>query len=234
MEFDYSADSLKEGLILPFDKPRGWTSFSLVNKVRYQLCKYSGIKKLKVGHAGTLDPLATGLLILCTGKATKRITEIQEMPKIYEAEITFGGTTPSYDMETEIDKTFSTDHITKELLTEKINGFVGKSDQRPPLFSAKNINGVRAYTYAREGVKKNLKSQKIEIFSFEIIDFNKPVLKAKIKCSKGTYIRAIARDLGSAVNSGAFLSGLIRTGIGDYTIDRAINTEKFERKLNIL
>ena len=234
MDYDFSAESLKEGLILPFDKPHGWTSFNLVNKVRYQLCRYAGIKKLKVGHAGTLDPLACGLLILCTGKATKRITEIQAMPKVYEAEITFGATTPSFDMETEIDGTYPTKHITKELLSQEIKGFIGRLEQVPPLFSAKNINGVRAYSYAREGVKKELKSQSIEIFTFSIVDYNNPVLKTKIQCSKGTYIRSIARDLGKAVNSGAFLSGLVRTGIGHYTLDMAINTEKFRRKLNIL
>lgn len=234
MEYDFSVDKLKEGLILPFDKPFGWTSFKLVNKVRYQLCRHGGIKKLKVGHAGTLDPLATGLLILCTGKATKRISEIQEMPKVYEAKITFGATTPSYDMETEIDKTFPVEHITEELLSQKINGFLGKSDQVPPLFSAKNINGVRAYKYAREGIEKKLRPQEIEIFSFTIIDFTKPMLKVRIQCSKGTYIRSIARDLGLAVDSGAYLSGLVRSEIGNYTLEKAIDIEKFERKLNIL
>lgn len=234
MEYDFSAESLKKGLIMPFDKPYGWTSFNLVNKVRYQLCRYTGIKKLKIGHAGTLDPLATGLLILCTGKATKKITEIQGMPKIYEAEITFGATTPSHDLETDIDKSYSTDHITKELVAQKLKNFIGKLEQVPPLFSAKNINGVRAYTYARDGIEKELKPQIVEIFSFEIIDFNLPVLKARIECSKGTYIRSIARDLGYEVDSGAYLSSLTRTGIGHYTLDTAINTEKFKRKLNIL
>ena len=234
MDFDFSADSLKEGLILPFDKPYGWTSFKLVNAIRYQLCKHAGIKKLKVGHAGTLDPLASGLLILCTGKATKRISEIQEMPKIYDAEITFGGTTPSVDLETEIDKRYCTGHITLELIVEAINKFVGRIEQVPPLFSAKNINGTRAYTFAREGIQKELKPQIVEIFSFEIIAFTLPVLKVRIECSKGTYIRSIARDLGYELNSGAHLSGLIRTGIGHYTLDMAITTEKFKEKLNIL
>jgi len=234
MDYDFSVENLKEGLILPFDKPFGWTSFNLVNKVRYQLCRHAGIKKLKVGHAGTLDPLATGLLILCTGKATKRISEIQVMPKVYEAEITFGATTPSYDMETEIDEIFPVEQITEELLFWKISGFLGKSDQVPPLFSAKNINGVRAYKYAREGIEKKLAPREIEIFSFKIIDFIKPLLKVRIKCSKGTYIRSIARDLGLAVDSGAYLSGLKRIEIGNYSLDGAIDTEKFKRKLNNL
>ena len=234
MEFDFSADSLKEGLILPFDKPYSWTSFRLVNRIRYLLCKHAGIKKLKVGHAGTLDPLARGLLILCTGKATKRIPVIQEMHKIYEAEITFGGTTPSADLETEIDKRYCTGHITMELIDEAINKFVGRIEQVPPLFSAKNINGTRAYTYARKGIQKELKPQIVEIFSFEIIAFTLPVLKVRIECSKGTYIRSIARDLGHELNSGAHLSSLVRTGIGQYTLDTAINTEKFKEKLNIL
>lgn len=234
MKYDFSVENLKEGLLLPFNKPYGWTSFKLVNKVRYQLCRHAGIKKLKVGHAGTLDPLATGLLILCTGKATKRITEIQEMHKVYEAEITFGATTPSFDMETEIGETFPVEHITEELISRKLEGFLGKSDQVPPLFSAKNINGVRAYKYAREGIEKKLSPKEIEIFSFQIIQFNKPLLKVRIRCSKGTYVRAIARDLGIAVDSGAYLSGLIRTEIGNYTLKGAIDTEKFKRKLNIL
>lgn len=234
MEYDFSAQNLKEGYIIPFDKPYGWTSFKLVNKVRYLLCRHAGIKKLKVGHAGTLDPLATGLLILCTGKSTKRIIEIQKMQKVYQSEITFGATTPSFDLETEIEKTYPTKHITRELLEQKIKTFLGESEQTPPLFSAKNINGVRAYTYAREGVKKNLKPQKIKIFSMEIQEYTPPVLKMKIKCSKGTYIRSIARDLGRAVQSGAYLSGLIRTGIGHYSLDEALNAEIFERKLNNL
>jgi len=234
MDNEYTAESLKEGLILPFDKPYGWSSFKLVNKVRYQLCRHAGIPKLKVGHAGTLDPMASGLLILCTGKATKSIMEIQEMPKIYNAEITFGATTPSYDLETEIDKTYPAEHITLDLLKEKIQEFIGRSEQVPPLYSAKNINGVRAYNYAREGVKKELRPQTIEIYDFTITAFNYPVLQSEIKCSKGTYIRSLAHDLGQALGSGAYLSGLIRTAIGHYTLDRAINTENFKRKLNIL
>ena len=234
MQEVFTKESLQEGQILAFDKPLGWTSFYLVNKIRYYLCKSSGIKKLKVGHAGTLDPLATGLLILCTGKATKRITEIQEMPKEYIAEINFEATTPSYDLETEIDATFDTRHITKNLINEKLSAFIGKIQQAPPLYSAKNINGVRAYELARKGVQRSLKKAEVEIFNFEIISFSNPVLTVKINCSKGTYIRSIARDLGEILNSGGHLTALKRTAIGDYTSDEAYNIEKFKKNLNIL
>lgn len=234
MDNEFTAQSLEEGMILPFDKPYGWSSFKLVNKVRYQLCRHAGIRKLKVGHAGTLDPLASGLLILCTGRATKRIMQIQEMPKVYEAEITFGATTPSYDLETEIEKTYPAEHIDVNLLKEKMKGFLGRSEQVPPLFSAKNINGVRAYSYAREGVKKELKAQMIEIYSFTIAEYKYPLLRSEIKCSKGTYIRSLAHDLGKALGSGAYLSGLVRTAIGHYSLAGAWNAENFFRKLNIL
>jgi tRNA pseudouridine55 synthase len=234
MQKVFTKKSLQEGQILAFDKPLGWTSFYLVNKIRYSLCKSSGIKKLKVGHAGTLDPLATGLLILCTGKATKRIIEIQNMPKEYIAEVTLGATTPSYDLETEIDATFDTRHITEKLINEKLGAFIGKIQQAPPLYSAKNINGVRAYELARKGVQKNLKKSEIEIFNFEIISYDNPVLTVKINCSKGTYVRSIARDLGEILNSGGHLTALKRTAIGDYTANDAYNIEKFIKNLNIL
>jgi tRNA pseudouridine55 synthase len=234
MQTTFTKESLLEGEILAFDKPLGWTSFSLVNKIRYNLCKESGMKKLKVGHAGTLDPLATGLLILCTGKATKKISEIQDMPKEYLAEVTLGTTTPSFDLETEINARFDTDHITIELIEEKLKTFTGKIQQTPPMYSAKNINGVRAYELARKGVHQSLKKAEVEIFNFEIIEFSNPVLILKINCSKGTYIRSIARDLGASLNSGAHLSALRRTAIGTYKSDDANNIEKFIKNLNIL
>jgi tRNA pseudouridine55 synthase len=218
---------LQEGEILPFDKPYGLTSFSIVNKVRYHLCRQTGLKKLKVGHAGTLDPLATGMLILCTGKATKRITEIQSLPKEYIAEITFGATTPSFDLETAVDKIYNTSHITADLIELKTKMFLGKIEQVPPLFSAKYINGVRAYELAREGIKKELMPSQIEIFKIDLLDYVAPVLRLKILCSKGTYIRALARDLGVELDSGGYLSGLRRTAIGLYTEDKAINFEFF-------
>ena len=234
MNHQYTVEELEEGLILPFDKPYGWTSFDLVNLVRKKLCQFAGIKKLKVGHAGTLDPLATGLLILCTGRATKKIISIQALAKEYEAHITLGATTPSFDLETEIDKTYSTDHINTSLLNEKINLFEGKIKQIPPLFSAKKINGKRAYEFARDGIEKKLEPVEVEIFGIEIISYDKPVLQLKVKCSSGTYIRSLARDIGKVLDSGAYLSGLKRTAIGHYNIKGAIDVEKFQNSINIL
>lgn len=230
----FSAEKLKEGLILPFDKPYGWTSFFLVKKIRYNLCKYSGIKKLKVGHAGTLDPLATGLLVLCVGKATKKIIGIQEQEKEYIADIYFGATTPSYDRETQIDETFSVGHLNDEYLVKVLKGFVGKIQQVPPLFSAKNVDGVRAYKLARKGVEKELQPNAVEIHTLKLIEFKDNILRLKIRCSKGTYIRSLARDLGKAANSGAYLTDLRRTAIGDMTVDSAYDVEKFISNLNIL
>ena len=230
----YTAEFLNEGVIFPFDKPYRWTSFDLVNKIRKDLCVHAGIKKLKVGHAGTLDPLATGLLILCVGKATKKISSIQEMKKEYFAEVTLGTTTPSYDLETEINQTFNIEHIDSSLIQKKLELFKGKTEQIPPVYSAKKFNGVRAYEYAREGINKKMKAVKIEIFELEIIKFNLPRLELKIICSKGTYIRALARDLGLALDSGGHLTGLRRTAIGPYKIKDSINLENFQKKLNIL
>ena len=229
MNHQFTVEKLEEGLILPFNKPYGWTSFDLVNLVRKKLCQYVGIKKLKVGHAGTLDPLATGLLILCTGKATKKITSIQAMTKEYEAWITLGATTPSFDLETEIDNTYSINHINNSLLNEKISLFKGKIKQIPPLFSAKKIDGKRAY-----GIEKKMKPVEVEIFEIEIISYDKPVLKLNVKCSSGTYIRSLARDIGKKLNSGAYLSGLKRTAIGHFNIKEAIDLEKFQNNVNIL
>ncbi|MBN1598433.1 MAG: tRNA pseudouridine(55) synthase TruB [Bacteroidales bacterium] len=230
----YTAEKLKEGLILTFDKPYGWTSFYLVNKVRYILCKHAGIKKLKVGHAGTLDPLATGVLVLCTGKATKKITEIQDKFKEYIAEITLGKTTPSFDLETEIDHEYGICHITEDLIAENLKKFKGKNKQIPPLFSAKNINGIRAYKLARGGIQQELEANEIEIYELEIQEYVMPLLKLRIKCSKGTYIRSLARDIGIALGSGAHLSALRRTAVGQFNIDSAIQIENFKRELNFL
>lgn len=234
MSNSYSEEALKEGMILSFDKPYKWTSFDLVNKVRKELCIHAGIKKLKVGHAGTLDPLATGLLILCVGKATKKIEAIQAMQKEYLAEITLGATTPSSDLETKVDAYFPTDHINISLLEEKVNTFKGKIKQIPPLFSAKKIKGVRAYEYAREGIEKKIDPVDIEIYYMDILSFDLPQVKIRIGCSKGTYIRSLARDLGEKLGSGAYLSGLRRTSIGKYHVDQAENLENFQKKLNIL
>jgi tRNA pseudouridine55 synthase len=227
MDLIGKSELLLEGEIMPFDKPYGCTSFYLVDKVRYHLCRKTGLKKLKVGHAGTLDPLATGLLILCTGKATRRISDIQELPKEYLAEITLGATTPSFDLETSIDKTYSVDHITREMIEKKLPQFLGKIEQIPPLFSAKYVDGVRAYELAREGVKKELMPSSVEIYKIDIIDYAAPILRLKILCSKGTYIRSLARDIGTVLNSGGHLSALRRTAIGEYSAERAINFENF-------
>jgi tRNA pseudouridine55 synthase len=234
MTLEITKNIVLEGLILPFDKPYGWTSFDMVNKIRKNLSKFTGIKKLKVGHAGTLDPLATGLLILGTGAATKKMLNIQEMSKWYEAEITLGATTPSFDLETAIDHTYPTNHVTTELLHETFCKLTGKINQIPPLFSAKKFDGKRAYEYARNGIGKRLKASAVEIYSIELIQFSNPIVKLRLNCSKGTYIRAFARDLGILLKSGAYLSNLRRTAIGEYSISSAWDLEKFQRKLNIL
>jgi tRNA pseudouridine55 synthase len=234
MNKNITTESIIDGLILPFDKPYRWTSFDLVNKVRKLLTHYTGIKKLKVGHAGTLDPLATGLLLLCTGSATKKIVSLQDMRKTYEAEITLGASTPSFDLESQVDKIFPTDHISLELIKEKLIQLTGKIQQEPPLFSAKKFNGVRAYELARSGVDKRLNCVEVEIFSIDLINYEKPILKLKLVCSKGTYIRSLARDLGSMLQSGGYLSKLRRIAIGDYSIDSAWEIENFKRNLNFV
>ena len=230
----YTSETLEEGLIIPFDKPYGWTSFDLVNLVRKKFCQFTGLKKLKVGHAGTLDPLATGLLILCTGRATKLIESIQAMVKEYEAEIILGATTPSFDRETDIDHTYPIQHINYSLIEEKVQLFKGKIKQIPPVYSAKKIEGTRAYEFARSGIAKKMGPIDIEIYDTKIIYYRMPVLKLKIICSRGTYIRSLARDLGFELNSGGYLSGLRRTAIGDYNIKEAMIIEKFQNKLNFL
>jgi len=228
------AEKLQEGLILSFNKPYRWTSFDLVNRVRKEFCLSTGLKKLKVGHAGTLDPLATGVLVLCTGKATKQIISIQDLPKEYEAEIMFGASTPSFDLETEVDNTYAYEHISYSLITEKINLFKGRIKQIPPVFSAKKINGIRAYDLARSGKTYDMEPVEVEILSMEILDFRLPLLKLRIKCTKGTYIRSLARDLGFELKSGSYLSALCRTAVGQYTIDKTLSLENFMKVLNNL
>lgn len=221
------------GKVLLIDKEYNWTSFDAVNKIRILLKNRLGIKKIKVGHAGTLDPLATGLIIVCTGKMTKQITSFQDQEKVYEATIKLGETTPSFDLESEVDGTYPTDHINLEKLNEVLKKFVGEIDQIPPLFSAKYINGTRAYEYARKGSEIELKSQKIKIHSIELIHFDLPFVKLRIICSKGTYIRALARDIGKSLESGAYLSDLRRTGIGQFDVKNAITMNEFEKSLII-
>jgi tRNA pseudouridine55 synthase len=220
-----------QGQVLLFDKPLYWTSFDLVNKVRIMFSKILGIKKLKVGHAGTLDPLATGLMILCTGKSTKRIIEFQDLDKEYIATVHFGETTPSFDLETEIDGHYPTSHITRESVQNTLDKFLGEQKQVPPLHSAKLVNGKRAYEIARKGISKKLDPVTIFIKELELTEFGVPESRIRILCSKGTYVRAFARDLGEALGSGSYLSALTRTAIGPYKLDNAWNLEKFENYL---
>jgi tRNA pseudouridine55 synthase len=221
------ASSFQEGKILLLDKPYGWTSFDLVRKVRNTIHRRFNLKKLKIGHAGTLDPLATGLMILCTGKATKRIESLQAGEKEYLATIKFGATTPSYDRETGEDKMFPTLHITKSLLMDTLCQFTGNIMQVPPAFSAIKIDGKRAYEFARNGNTPELKAREIVINVIELVVMEMPMVKLRIVCSKGTYIRSLAHDIGKSLNTGAYLTDLRRIRSGEYTIENAITLEEF-------
>ena len=224
----------QEGQILYFDKPLRWASFNLVAKVRWQLCHRLGLKKLKVGHAGTLDPLATGVLIVCTGRATKRIDELQAGTKEYVATLQLGATTPCFDLEKPIDKTYPTDHITLELIEEILPRFRGRIEQIPPAFSACKVDGHRAYKLARKGEEVELKPKVLVIDEMELVKFDaeQMQLTLRIVCSKGTYIRALARDIGQALNSGAHLIGLRRTRIGDVRVEQCMQIDDFEEWLD--
>jgi tRNA pseudouridine55 synthase len=229
-----TAEAILEGQILLIDKPLTWSSFQAVNKLKYILKrKYELPKKFKIGHAGTLDPLATGLLIVCTGKFTKKITEIQGQAKEYTGTITLGATTPSYDLETEINETFPTEHITEALIWETTKQFVGEIDQKPPVFSAIKKDGIRLYEHARAGEEVEILSRKITIHEFEITRIALPEIDFRVKCSKGTYIRSLAYDFGMALNSGGYLSALRRTKIGDYSVENGISPEKFEKIITL-
>jgi len=208
-----------EGEVLYVDKPLHWTSFNLVSKLRWKMQKLLKIKKLKVGHAGTLDPLATGVMIICTGKSTKLIESFQYQTKEYIATLQLGATTPSFDAELPVDATFAVEHITRELIEDVIPKFTGEIRQVPPVYSAVKVDGKRAYDYARDGQEVELKSKLLVIDEIEVLDFSLPVLKIRVVCSKGTYIRALARDIGEALGSGAYLVGLERTRIGDVRIE---------------
>jgi len=225
-----TGENYLEGQILLIDKPLKWTSFQAVNKLKYILKRqYDLPKKFKIGHAGTLDPLATGLLIVCTGKFTKRITEIQAQAKEYTGTFTVGATTPSYDLETEIDATFSTAHLTPELIQETTQQFLGEIDQKPPVFSAIKKDGKRLYEHARAGEEVEIAFRKTTIHEFEITRIELPEIEFRVVCSKGTYIRSLAFDFGKALNSGAYLSVLRRTKIGDYSVNDAVSPEDFEK-----
>lgn len=214
------------GEILVIDKPYRWTSFDAVKRLRGAVQRRLNAKRFKVGHAGTLDPLATGVLLVCTGRATKRIAELQDGMKEYVAEITFGATTPSYDLEKEIDATYPWEHITPELIAETLPKFQGHVMQVPPVFSAVKVDGKRAYNYARKGKEVEIKAKPLEIKELEVMSWEAPKLTLRVLCSKGTYIRALARDLGEAMNSGAHLTALRRTRVGDYTIDDAMSLDQ--------
>jgi tRNA pseudouridine55 synthase len=218
----------EEGQVLLFNKPLYWTSFDLVNKVRIMIRSVFGIKKIKVGHAGTLDPLASGLMIICTGKATRKIDEYRDLDKEYIATFHIGETTPSFDLETETDRQYPTDHIDRELVKKVLDSFLGKQKQLPPMYSAKLIAGKRAYEYARKGIQKELEPVTVFFREIELLSFGIPEMKIRLVCSKGTYIRSFARDFGIALKSGSYLSALERTAIGSYHVRGAYDIEKFQ------
>lgn len=224
--------NFKEGEVLYFNKPLRWTSFNLVARVRFHLSRKLKMKKLKVGHAGTLDPLATGVMIICTGKATKRIEEFQYQTKEYIATIQLGATTPSFDLEKEIDATYPTEHITPELVKEALERFIGEIQQIPPVFSACKVDGARAYDLARKGKEVELKPKTLVIDEIELLECNLPDIKIRVVCSKCTYIRALARDIGEALNSGAHLTGLIRTRVGEVTLAHCLAPDNFPEWLD--
>lgn len=222
-----NAQDYLDGQVLLIDKPLKWTSFQVVNKLRWQLRQTFNLKKIKVGHAGTLDPLATGLLIICTGKMTKQINTFQEQIKTYTGTLKLGSTTPSYDLETEIDRRFTTDHITNNVIHETINEFRGEIDQFPPVFSALKKEGKRFYEFARAGEKVEINSRKVTIHNFEILNIKNKTVNFSVTCSKGTYIRSLAHDFGKALKSGAHLTGLRRTKIGSFSVENATSIEDF-------
>jgi tRNA pseudouridine55 synthase len=231
-------EEFQTGMIIPVNKPYEWTSFDIVKKVKNLIWKKLKPvvdikqKNFKVGHAGTLDPLAEGLVIICTGKATKKISQFMADEKEYIATIELGKTTPSFDLETDYDQSFPIDHITKELLNEVLKLFIGEQDQIPPVYSAKNINGKRAYEYARKGEELDLKSNRITISEIDLVNFDLPIITLRIVCSKGTYIRSLAHDLGKKLESGAHLIKLIRIRIGDYKLESSMTIEEIEEILS--
>ena len=219
------------GEMILIDKELNWTSFDVVSKLRNSIKKKLNIKKIKVGHAGTLDPLATGLLIICTGKMTKRINEFSGLNKTYVGKMTIGSTTPSYDLETKPNVYYPTEHINKNLIIETAKKFVGKIDQKPPVFSAVKKDGVRLYKLARKGVKVEVEKREIIIHDFLISSINFPEVEFSLTCSKGTYIRSLAHDFGKELGSGAHLSELRRTSIGDYSVDKSLKLMEFIRNI---
>lgn len=225
-KLSHNIDDYPGGVVIPLDKPLKWTSADAVRKIKFLAQKHFRKKNIKVGHAGTLDPLATGVLLICLGKATKQAEALQAQQKEYIAEVTLGATTPSYDLEKEIDATYPYEHITLDAVKSALENMIGEQDQIPPIFSAKLIDGTRAYEMARAGEEVVMKPARITIYDLQIIDFSLPKLVIRVKCSKGTYIRSLARDIGVALDSGAHLSGLIRSASGGYTVSESLSMEQ--------
>ena len=225
-----SPELYPEGLVMVLDKPYRWTSADAVRKIKFTLKKLYHQNNIKVGHAGTLDPLATGVLLICAGKATKVSEALQAERKEYIAEVTFGATTPSFDMEHEVDARYPWEHITEEAIAVALKSMEGEQMQLPPVYSAKYVDGIRAYEMARQGEEVALKAARINIYATQLIEYRPPVLKVAVQCSKGTYIRAFARDLGVALGSGAHLSGLVRTASGGFSIGNALTMEDFQER----
>ncbi|MBQ5804075.1 MAG: tRNA pseudouridine(55) synthase TruB [Bacteroidales bacterium] len=231
-ELSHNIEDYPDGIVILLDKPLKWTSADAVRRIKFLAQKHFRKKNIKVGHAGTLDPLATGVLLVCIGKATKQAEALQAQQKEYIAEITLGATTPSFDLEKEIDALYPYEHITKEAVEAVLEGMTGEQDQIPPVFSAKLINGTRAYEMARAGEEVVMKPARINIYSLEIVDFSLPKLVVRVRCSKGTYIRSLARDIGAALDSGGHLTGLIRSESGNFKVTEALSMDDITEVLN--
>ena len=229
-EFTLRGVEFPEGYVAVIDKPYEWTSADVVRKIKFQLRK-CGYPKIKIGHAGTLDPLATGILLVCIGRATKQVEALQAEEKEYVAELMLGATTPSGDMEHEVDNTYPTEHITREMVDEALKSLTGEREQLPPLYSAKKVQGVRAYEFARAGEEIELKKALINIYDLELVEYDMPRIKIRVRCSKGTYIRSLAFEIGEALNSGAYLTSLRRTRSGGFTVEKSHTLDDFMEKL---
>jgi tRNA pseudouridine55 synthase len=229
-EFTLRGVEFPEGYVAVIDKPYEWTSADVVRKIKFQLRK-CGYPKIKIGHAGTLDPLATGILLVCIGRATKQVEALQAEEKEYVAELMLGATTPSGDMEHEVDNTYPTEHITREMVEEALKSLTGEREQLPPLYSAKKVQGVRAYEFARAGEEIELKKALINIYGLDLVEYDMPRIKIRVRCSKGTYIRSLAFEIGEALNSGAYLTSLRRTRSGGFTVEKSHTLDDFMEKL---
>ena len=229
-EFTLRGVEFPEGYVAVIDKPYEWTSADVVRKIKFQLRK-CGYPKIKIGHAGTLDPLATGILLVCIGRATKQVEALQAEEKEYVAELMLGATTPSGDMEHEVDNTYPTEHITREMVEEALKSLTGEREQLPPLYSAKKVQGVRAYEFARAGEEIELKKALINIYELELVEYDMPRIKIRVRCSKGTYIRSLAFEIGEAIHSGADLTSLRRTRSGGFTVEKSHTLDDFMEKL---